>query len=197
MNVNKAATARCGASLWIRTVLVPLAAVALVGAAGTVVTAGAATNAVAAPARAATPTTPPAAYPGPGVVTGNINVHDPSVVKSSGGQYILVHTGANISIKTSADRAAWRDAGSVFPGGAPWTTSYTGGGNNLWAPDLSFHNGQFWLYYAASSFGSQNSAIFLATSSNGDSGTRTNQGLVISSSGSEDNNAIDPNLEVD
>jgi arabinan endo-1,5-alpha-L-arabinosidase len=181
----------------IRTVLVPLAAVALVGAAGTVVAADAATNAVVAPAQAATPTTPPASYPGPGVVTGNINVHDPSVVKSSSGQYILVHTGANISIKTSTDRTAWRDAGSVFPSGASWTTSYTGGGNNLWAPDISFHNGQYWLYYAASSFGSQNSAIFLATSSTGASGSWTNQGLVISSSGSVDYNAIDPNLSVD
>jgi arabinan endo-1,5-alpha-L-arabinosidase len=31
----------------------------------------------------------------------------------------------------------------VFPGGAPWTTSYTGGSRALWAPDISYHNGQY------------------------------------------------------
>ncbi|WP_239133698.1 family 43 glycosylhydrolase [Rugosimonospora africana] len=145
----------------------------------------------------ATPTTPPAAYPNPGVVTGDTGVHDPSVVKTPSGGYILVHTGANISIKTSTDRTAWHNAGSAFPSGASWTLSYTGGSNQLWAPDISYHNGKYYMYYAASSFGSQNSAIFLATSSTGASGSWTNQGLIISTSSSNNYNAIDPNLVVD
>jgi arabinan endo-1,5-alpha-L-arabinosidase len=145
----------------------------------------------------ATPTTPPAAYPNPGVVTGDTAVHDPSVVKTPSGGYILVHTGANISIKTSTDRTAWHNAGSAFPGGASWTLPYTGGSNQLWAPDISYHNGRYYLYYAASTFGSRNSAIFLATSPTGASGTWTNQGLVISTSNADNYNAIDPNLIVD
>jgi arabinan endo-1,5-alpha-L-arabinosidase len=87
--------------------------------------------------------------------------------------------------------------GVVFPGGAPWTTPYTGGDRNLWAPDISYRNGQYYLYYSASSFGSNYSAIFLATSPSGDSGSWTDQGLVIESGGSDDYNAIDPNLVVD
>ncbi|MET8991623.1 hypothetical protein ABZW49_39755 [Nonomuraea wenchangensis] len=47
-----------------------------------------------------------AAYPGPGVVTGDIGVHDPSVARRPGGGYLLAHTGDNIALKTSADRTA-------------------------------------------------------------------------------------------
>jgi arabinan endo-1,5-alpha-L-arabinosidase len=136
-------------------------------------------------------------YPGPGVVTGDTGVHDPSVVKAPNGTYIVASTGANVSLKTSTDRTAWHNAGSAFPGGAPWTTAYTGGSNQLWAPDISYHNGQFYLYYAASTFGSNHSAIFLATSPSGAAGTWTNQGLVIETTTSSNDNAIDPNLAVD
>jgi arabinan endo-1,5-alpha-L-arabinosidase len=137
------------------------------------------------------------AYPLPGRVTGDIYVHDPSAIKRADGSYLVAHTDDNISLKTSTDRIAFRNAGSVFPGGAPWTTAYTGGSRNLWAPDLSYRNGQYHLYYAASTFGSNKSAIFLATSPSGDSGTWTNQGLVIESRGGDNFNAIDPDLTVD
>jgi arabinan endo-1,5-alpha-L-arabinosidase len=137
------------------------------------------------------------AYPLPGRVTGDINVHDPSVVRRADGSYLVAHTGNDIALKTSTDRIAFRNAGSVFPGGASWTTAYTGGSRNLWAPDLSYRNGRYYLYYSASTFGSNRSAIFLATSTSGDSGTWTNQGLVVESRTSDNFNAIDPDLVVD
>ncbi|TEA11177.1 Bifunctional purine biosynthetic protein ADE1 [Colletotrichum sidae] len=136
-------------------------------------------------------------YPNPGAVSGNTNVHDPTIVKTPSGTYIMAHTGANVALKTSTDRTVWRDAGAVFPGGASWTTPYTNGDTNLWAPDISYRNGKYWLYYSASTFGSRKSAIFLATSTTGASGSWTNQGLVIESSDAVDYNAIDPNLVVD
>jgi len=138
-----------------------------------------------------------AAYPNPGLVTGDIGVHDPTFVKRPDGSYLVAHTGDNIALKTSADRTAFRNAGSAFPGGASWTTAYTGGSRNLWAPDLSYHNGRYYMYYSASTFGSNRSAIFLATSTTGASGSWTNHGLVIESRQSDDFNAIDPNLVVD
>jgi arabinan endo-1,5-alpha-L-arabinosidase len=140
---------------------------------------------------------PPAAYPNPGTVTGSTGAHDPSVTRTPAGTYLLATTGNNLALKTSTDRVAWRSAGTVWPGGAPWTTAYTGGSANLWAPDVSYRNGQYYLYYSASTFGSQRSAIFLATSPTGASGSWTNQGLVIESSTSVNYNAIDPNLVVD
>ena len=148
-------------------------------------------------AAAAEPSTALAAYPNPGVVTGDIATHDPSMVKTAAGGYIVAQTGDNLPLKTSTDRTAFRSAGTVFPNGAPWTTAYTGGSRSLWAPDISFHNGRYYLYYSASTFGSNHSAIFLATSTTGASGTWTNQGLVIESATSDNFNAIDPNLAVD
>ncbi|GAA1756416.1 family 43 glycosylhydrolase [Luedemannella helvata] len=145
----------------------------------------------------ATPTIPPASYPNPGVVNGDTGVHDPTVVKTPAGTYIAAHTGTNIQLKTSTDRTTWRNAGAAFPGGASWTTTYTGGSANLWAPDISYHNGQYYMYYSASTFGSNRSAIFLATSPTGASGSWTHRGLVIETTSSSNYNAIDPNLVVD
>ncbi|WP_249999082.1 arabinan endo-1,5-alpha-L-arabinosidase [Actinoplanes sp. M2I2] len=149
------------------------------------------------PVALATPTVPPPSYPGPGVVTGATGTHDPAMVKTPSGGYLVAQTGDNLPLTTSADRTAFRAAGSVFPGGAPWTTAYTGGSRNLWAPDISYRNGRYYLYYSASTFGSNRSAIFLATSPTGASGSWANQGLVIESRTSDTFNAIDPNLLVD
>jgi len=165
-----------------RATLAALAAATMLGGAGAV--------SVLTEANAAT-------YPNPGRVTGDTGTHDPAVVRAPDGRYILAATGDNLSLKTSTDRIAWRNAGAVWPGGAPWTTAYTGGGRNLWAPDISYHNGRYYLYYSASTFGSQRSAIFLATSPTAASGSWTNQGLVIESSTAVNYNAIDPNLVID
>ncbi|KAF7553098.1 hypothetical protein G7Z17_g3839 [Cylindrodendrum hubeiense] len=137
------------------------------------------------------------AYPNPGPVTGDTRVHDPTVVKTPSGGYLMAHTGDYVALKTSTNRAAWKDAGAVFPNGASWTTPYTKGEKNLWAPDISYHNGQYYLYYSASSFGSRKSAIFLATSKTGASGSWSNKGVVIESTDANDYNAIDGNLIVD
>lgn len=135
---------------------------------------------------------------GPGVVTGNTAVHDPTMCKDSSGKYFVFSTAVGIEIRTSTDRTAWTLVGKVWPNGAPWTDQYTGTSNgNLWAPDCTYVNGQFILYYAASSFGSQNSAIFLAKSSTGMPGSWTNAGMVTSTTPSNNYNAIDPNLLID
>jgi arabinan endo-1,5-alpha-L-arabinosidase len=97
-------------------------------------------------------------YPNPGTVAGDVGVHDPSIVKRPGGDYLLAHTANDLALKTSADRVTFRNAGAVFPSGASWTTTYTAGSHDLWAPDLTYRNGQYYLYYSASTFGSNRSA---------------------------------------
>jgi arabinan endo-1,5-alpha-L-arabinosidase len=144
-----------------------------------------------------TPGVAAAEYPNPGQVTGSINVHDPAMVRAGNGTYFLFSTGNNLPIRTSTNRVAFANAGVVWPNGAPWTTQFTGGSANLWAPDISFHNGRYYLYYAASSFGSRNSAIFLATSTTAAQGSWSNLGMVWQTSNVNDYNAIDPNLVVD
>ena len=61
------------------------------------------------------PTTPAPAYPQPGRVTGDIGVHDPTVVRRPDGTYLVAHTGDDIALKTSTDRVAFRNAGTVSP----------------------------------------------------------------------------------
>jgi arabinan endo-1,5-alpha-L-arabinosidase len=146
---------------------------------------------------ASTTTATAAGYPNPMALVGDITVHDPTIVKTPAGAYIIASTGTNLELRTSADRVNWRRAGVVWPNGAPWTDPFTGGTGVLWAPDISYHNGRYYLYYAASSFGSQNSAIFLATSPTGTAGSWTNLGIVTQTSSANDYNAIDPNLVVD
>ncbi|TRM61177.1 secreted arabinase [Schizophyllum amplum] len=135
---------------------------------------------------------------GPGTVTGDTGVHDPTMCRDSSGTYYIFATAPGISIITSTDRTAWTSQGLVFPDGASWTDEYTGESNgNLWAPECYYDGSQFFLYYAASSFGSQNSAIFLATSSTGRPGDWVDQGEVFSSVTGDPYNAIDPNLYID
>lgn len=134
-------------------------------------------------------------YPGPGVVTGSTWAHDPTVVKRPDGSYLVATTGRGIPLKTSRDRTAWTDAGAAFPNGTPWTAAHTTG--DLWAPDLSYRDGQYWLYYSASSFGTSSSGIYLATSPSGNAGTWTHRGLVVSTTGSSGYNAIDSDVVTD
>ncbi|BCJ40844.1 arabinan endo-1,5-alpha-L-arabinosidase [Actinoplanes ianthinogenes] len=137
-----------------------------------------------------------ATYPNPGVVTGSTAAHDPTIVKKPGGGYILATTGDGITLKTSPDRTAFADAGKAFPTGTPWADDYTGGSATLWAPDISYRGGRYVMYYAASTFGSSKSAIFMAASATGAAGTWTNYGKVIESTATSGWNAIDPNLTV-
>ncbi|KAK7048088.1 Arabinan endo-1,5-alpha-L-arabinosidase [Favolaschia claudopus] len=135
---------------------------------------------------------------GPGKVTGNTAVHDPTMCKSADGTYFVFSTGVGIEIRTSPDRTAWTLRGSMWPNGASWTDKYTGTSNGvLWAPDCTVIGNTFYLYYAASSFGSQNSAIFFAKSTTGLPGSFTNEGLVTSTASGATYNAIDPNLLID
>ena len=136
-------------------------------------------------------------YPGPGPVTGDTGLHDPEVTRTPSGGYLVASTGPGVPLKTSDDRTHWTDAGSAFPDGTPWADPYTGGSAHLWAPEIHHANGQYYLWYSASSFGENTSAIFLATSPSGAAGTWTHRGKVVESGAGDDFNAIDPDVFVD
>ncbi|KAF9260955.1 glycoside hydrolase family 43 protein [Marasmius fiardii PR-910] len=134
---------------------------------------------------------------GPGRVTGDTALHDPTMCKDRNGKYWVYSTGQGIPVRSSRDRTAFKLEGKVWPNGAPWTDRFTGKSNgDLWAPDCYYSGGTFHLFYSASTFGSRNSGIFYATSRTGAPGSFTDKGLVTSTSSSSNYNAIDPDLLV-
>jgi arabinan endo-1,5-alpha-L-arabinosidase len=129
--------------------------------------------------------------------TSSIGIHDPSMLKA-GSTYYLFSTHGSIHAHTSTDRINFSDDGYALSALPSWTNTYDGSSGDLWAPDASLHNGVYWLYYAASTFGSSNSAIGLATSATGAPGTFADSGApVYTSSKCSGANAIDPASVVD
>ena len=136
--------------------------------------------------------------PDPRPVLGFASTHDPSMVRLRDGSYETFATHMGIEIYASPDRLHWRYRGQALPHGAPWANSYqNGNASDLWAPDVSFHRDRYYLYYAVSSFGSNHSAIGLATSRTARPGSWTDHGLVLATDTNSDSNAIDPGLFVD
>jgi arabinan endo-1,5-alpha-L-arabinosidase len=135
------------------------------------------------------------AYPYPGLVAGETKVHDPSLlIRSSYPRYTVYSTGNQALI--GDDRVNFTGPlPSMIP--AAWWTLDFNAENAPWAPDVSFHNGQYWMYYSVSRFGVNKSAIGLATSATGDPGTWIDQGEILRSNPGDRYNAIDPNLLVD
>ncbi|KAI0752582.1 glycoside hydrolase family 43 protein [Daedaleopsis nitida] len=138
-----------------------------------------------------------AAFPDPLKLTGSsFFVHDPSLVqRTSDGKYFVFTTHNRGGIFTATNLAGpWTAAGSIL---SQDSSINLPGRDDIWAPDVSFHNGQYYAYYSVSTFGSQNSGIGLATSSSMDAGTWTDHGLVFGSKTGDSYNAIDGNLVVD
>ncbi|AOS61613.1 arabinan endo-1,5-alpha-L-arabinosidase [Actinoalloteichus hymeniacidonis] len=141
-----------------------------------------------------TQTTADQDYPLPGLVTGDLRAHDPSMIRTPQG-YRLFATHDGVQLRTSPDRVDFQRNPAALSAIPEWVYSRNSGGD-VWAPDISFHNGTYWLYYAASSFGSNNSAIGLATSQTAEPGSWQDRGVVYSTTTSADHNAIDPSLLV-
>lgn len=132
---------------------------------------------------------------------GDLMVHDPVMIKA-GNTYYIFATGGGVAMKTSTDRITWKNAGGAFSSMPAWHKDYVPGADSrLWAPDIIFRDGKYWLYYSISTFGSRVSAIGLATATTLEpaaGATRwENQGMVVSSDNSSNHNAIDPNVIVD
>jgi arabinan endo-1,5-alpha-L-arabinosidase len=131
-----------------------------------------------------------------------IIVHDPVAIESDGSYYIF-NTGRGISTWKSNDLKNWVHLKPVFSKSPEWAkTEVPRFDGNIWAPDISYQNGLYYLYYSISSFASNRSCIGVATNTTLDSENKNYQwkdyGKVIESVPGRDNwNSIDPNLIVD
>ncbi|MEO7911808.1 MAG: arabinan endo-1,5-alpha-L-arabinosidase [Roseiflexaceae bacterium] len=144
----------------------------------------------------------------PTVLQGDFRVHDPSIIKQNDTFYVFStgdERGLNhgtIQIRRSLDLTTWELLGTIFPTMPDWIAAAIGGAPpNLWAPDISFFNGKYHLYYAGSRFGTNNSVIGLATNSTLDPASPEYQwideGLIVRSRLTDNWNAIDPNIGLD
>lgn len=131
---------------------------------------------------------------------GDIRVHDPSTVIVCDGRYYVFSTGRGIPIHSSDDGWTWKRAGRVLDGLPQWIHELVPLNTNAvaWAPDVMKRNGQYYLYYSVSTWGSSVSAIGLLTSPTLDANDPqykwTDRGLVIHSVKGQRLNTIDPGV---
>ena len=137
---------------------------------------------------------------------GNLRVHDPAVIRQADTFYVFSTGGRRrgpgiIPIRCSNDLYNWTLCGNVFDKLPEWALKEIPGARGAWAPDISFYNGKYHLYYSVSRFGKNNSAIGLATNQTLDPNDPdykwVDEGLVVRSYEGRDNfNAIDANLVI-
>lgn len=141
------------------------------------------------------------------VITGDlVPTHDPVLVREGKTYYVFGTgmpgaTGQYILSRTSPDLIHWTAQGPLFTKIPDWALQAVPGTKEMWAPDISFFGGQYHLYYAVSTFGSNRSAIGLFTTPTLDPKAAgygwKDEGMVVLSTASDDFNAIDPNHVID
>ena len=132
--------------------------------------------------------------------------HDPSIIKDGETWYLFATANGpvrrgELPIRCSKDLQQWKQCGYVFDALPEWIKKESPKTKELWAPDISYFDGEFHLYYAFSIFGRNTSGIALATNktlypSRADF-RWVDRGLVLRSQEADDFNAIDPNLIID
>src|SRR5699024_7184608 len=129
-------------------------------------------------------------------------VHDPCIIKSEGVYHVFC-TGMGITHWYSDDLKHWTKGEQVFKEAPDWTQKVVSGFNNhIWAPDISFYKGKYYLFYSVSAFGRNTSAIGLTVNETLDESSSDyhweDKGIIVQSVPGRDMwNAIDPNLVVD
>ena len=79
-------------------------------------------------------------YPNPGTVAGSTVIHDPSMaIRPSAPRYVVF--GTHNQTLLSNDRVTFSSGGPFLPTNPSWWQPYSNG--DVWAPDVSFHNGQY------------------------------------------------------
>ncbi len=131
-----------------------------------------------------------------------LSIHDPAMAKE-GDTYYLFSSGPGIMFYMSPDMVHWRMGGQIFSSEPSWAKSVSKKFDGReWAPDISCHNGTYYLYYAVSAPGENTSAIGLAVNKTLDPAASSylwqDEGIVLRSIPNRDLwNAIDPNIIVD
>lgn len=133
-------------------------------------------------------------------------VHDPAIIRKGMTWYLFSTVngpehGGQIPIRCSQDLHAWQRCGDVLGEIPQWIKKESPQTKELWAPDISYFNGEYHLYYAFSIFGKNTSGIALVTNKTLNPKSPdfhwVDRGLVVRSRAEDNFNAIDPNLIMD
>jgi arabinan endo-1,5-alpha-L-arabinosidase len=125
---------------------------------------------------------------------------DPSIIRAQDGLFYVYGTEADlrdgegqrlIPILKSSDLVNWEIAGEAFETKPEWKDD-----GGLWAPDISYFNGKYYLYYAVSISFDPNPGIGVAVSDN-PSGPFIDNGKLLMSKEIDVANSIDPMMFVD
>ena len=144
--------------------------------------------------------------PQPLILSGDYPItHDPSIAHEGDTYYVFATTSnpneGQFPIRCSHDLHAWKLCGHVFETIPAWIHDASPTTRELWAPDISYFQGKYHLYYAYSAFGVNTSGIALATNKTLDPQSPNyhwqDEGLVLKSTKADDFNAIDPNIVFD
>jgi arabinan endo-1,5-alpha-L-arabinosidase len=131
-----------------------------------------------------------------------VSVHDPVMAKE-GDTYYVFSTGPGITFYSSTNMKDWTPEGPVFKTQPVWAKkaapSFDG---HIWAPDVHFKNGRYYLYYSVSGFGKNTSGIGVTVNKTLNPRSPDyrweDQGMVLQSVPLRDDwNAIDPNIVED
>jgi arabinan endo-1,5-alpha-L-arabinosidase len=144
----------------------------------------------------------PRALPLSGDVAGT---HDPSIMKEGKTWYVFATGkapgGGQFAVRCSEDLEHWKLCGHVFDAIPQWIQERSPGTKDLWAPDISYVNHEYRMYYAYSLFGKNTSGIALAVNKTLDFADPNykwvDKGLVLESKAEDNFNAIDPNFILD
>ncbi|MGN6725579.1 MAG: arabinan endo-1,5-alpha-L-arabinosidase [Tepidisphaeraceae bacterium] len=126
---------------------------------------------------------------------------DPCLMRQ-GDTYYCYGTRDLVRTMESKDLVHWKLDQDVFPTMPEWIHTKYPEIRNLWAPDLSYFNGRYQLFYTASHFGTNVSVIGVAFNSTLDPADPNYRWVdsgsaVIESHKSDNWNALDPNFIVD
>ena len=136
------------------------------------------------------------------------HAHDPTVVRGDDGTWYMFSTDAvanatdipsGVHVRTSTDLVSWTFAGTALDGVPAEAFEWTGA-PGLWAPEVVRWPGdepRWHMYYSASTFGSNTSAIGLAVASDL-AGPWEDRGIVVATrAGETTQNAIDAAVTLD
>lgn len=134
-------------------------------------------------------------------LSGELMLHDPTIIRQ-GGTWYAFGTGETdrngIRRLKSDDGQYWYQMPDLLTSPLWWWSNHVSShASNQWAPDIVQHNGRYYLLYSVSSFGSNNSLIGMLSTTNLESNSWRDDGLVVESSSANDFNAIDGDITFD